>query len=144
LHLAHFWLTTTQAFASVVVSFLAPKATISVNYPSYPSNSDTFDRLYQQDSDRVVYCHECGLFHLSFGNFSLDLEIEELQTFKDQLIAYHDFHLQSGAKMNQRFEIQLDTPGFRLYLSLTEIRALCHMLSQAGAAFERSRLEHDY
>lgn len=100
-----------------------------------PAPDHHHQRLFQSGTNKAVYCRECDAFHIHFGNVSLDLSEVGIDVLYNSLWAYHEFYRETVKDPDFRLDISTPYRGFRLYLSLSEIRDFLQMLRFGKEAY---------
>ncbi|MEM6964497.1 MAG: hypothetical protein AAF573_07020 [Bacteroidota bacterium] len=102
----------------------------------YSERNHPYETLFNEGDNKVVFCHECNLFHVYFGTVSLDLVKNSIKGLLGRL--QHHLELYEGGFPPNKRCIEIETPcvGIRLLLSINDIKRFQKMLKGGILAYE--------
>ncbi|MEL7159748.1 MAG: hypothetical protein AAFN92_03245 [Bacteroidota bacterium] len=100
------------------------------------NGTPAFNVLFEDGTDRVVYCYECRLFHVYYGTVSIDLARPSLDSLASSLEAYHACYEDTSLPDHRSVEISTPCSSIRFLLSVNDLFKFSSMLRKAGVIYD--------
>jgi hypothetical protein len=100
------------------------------------SGAPSFETLFENGTNRVIYCYECRLFHVYYGTISIDLIRSSLDSLASSLEAYHTCYEDTSMPDHRSVEIGTPCTSVRLLLSVNDLYSFGLMLRSACAVYD--------
>ncbi|MEM6770041.1 MAG: hypothetical protein AAF597_05605 [Bacteroidota bacterium] len=104
-----------------------------------PNGLPAYDTLYQEGDNRVVYCYECGVFHVYYATVCVDINRRSLDVLANSLDAYYACYESTEDRFKRCIEVGTPCSTIRFVLSVEDLHLFSGMLRQAAKVYDERK-----